>query len=346
MPHTAANASCDPHGIPAGKQLQLPSSLRPRLFVVVDTEEEFDWTAPFARCNTSVGAMKHVDRAQSIFDRFLIRPTYVIDYPVASQPEGYSFLQEIAADGRCDIGAHLHPWVNPPFTEPMTRRNSFTSNLGRELQRAKLKVLTEMITEHFGRRPRVFKAGRYGFDATTLAVLEELQFEVDASICPRMDFSSEEGPDFSDCDALPFWISDDVLEIPCTVDYTGWLGPLRQSAHRMASLSGLSRLKAVGVLAKSGMANKVMLSPEGNTYEEMRRLASALVGRGCRAMTLSFHSPSVAPGHTPYVRTTADLETFLGDLERFFEFFTSELDGIPASPLDFRASCIHGVFDR
>ena len=36
--------------------IDLPASEPPTLFVVVDTEEEFDWSAPFSRQNTSVTA--------------------------------------------------------------------------------------------------------------------------------------------------------------------------------------------------------------------------------------------------------------------------------------------------
>jgi hypothetical protein len=34
-----------------------PAATRPKLFVIVDTEEEFDWSAPFARENVSVTAI-------------------------------------------------------------------------------------------------------------------------------------------------------------------------------------------------------------------------------------------------------------------------------------------------
>ena len=49
--------------------------------VVVDTEEEFDWSAPFDRGSTSVTAMREVWRLQAVFDEFDIVPVYVIDYP-------------------------------------------------------------------------------------------------------------------------------------------------------------------------------------------------------------------------------------------------------------------------
>lgn len=87
--------------------------------------------------------------------------------------------------------------------------------------------------------------------------------------------------------------------------------------------------RAVGALARLGATNRIMLSPEGNSFEEMRALATALVSRGRRFLTMTMHSPSVVPGHTPYVRTQADLDRFLETTERFCEFFVGALGGRP-----------------
>jgi hypothetical protein len=304
--------------------------------VVVDTEEEFDWDAPYSRQNVAVTAMKHVHRGQHIFDRYGIKPTYVVDYPIASQPEGFAPLAEIAQDGHCTIGAHLHPWVNPPYTEEVTRRNSFTMNLPPELQRAKLSSLVSTIAQNFGVPAQVFKAGRYGLGPDTVDILEELQFIVDMSVCPRFDFSDEEGPDFADFDAAPFFLTPRLLEIPCTVDYTGWAGPMRPLLHRAGAGNLGTTLRALGVFSHLRVTNRIMLSPEGNTLSDMRALAQALVSRGCRTFTLSFHSPSLAAGHTSYVRTEGDVERFLATIDGFCDFFCSDLNGVPSTPLEFR----------
>jgi hypothetical protein len=316
--------------------VRFPPDESPRLTVVVDTEEEFDWTAPYSRSSTSVTAMRHIGRAQAIFDRFGLRPTYVVDYPVASQPGGYEPLREIFARGGCEVGAHLHPWVTPPHDEEVGTPNSFTANLPADLQRAKIDTLREAIVEHFGTPPRMFKAGRYGIGATTVGILESRGFDIDGSVCPRFDFSGEGGPSFRAFDASLFFCAPTILEIPCTVDYTGWSGGLRPVLHRLASANPWARLKAVGVLARLGAANQVMLSPEGNTCAEMCALARALVGRGQRVFTLSFHSPSADVGHTPYVRTERDLEAFLRTIDEFCEFFMGDLGGVPATTSEIR----------
>jgi hypothetical protein len=113
----------------------LPAESRPILTVVVDTEEEFDWSADFSRNNVAVGHLQQIERLQHVFDEFGIRPVYVVDYPVAAQDEGALPLRAIADSGRAEIGAHLHPWVTPPFEEAVNARNSYPGNLPRELEK-------------------------------------------------------------------------------------------------------------------------------------------------------------------------------------------------------------------
>ena len=49
------------------------------------------------------------------------------------------------------IGAHLHPWVNPPFVESVSNYNSYPGNLPGALERAKLHKLTSRIEQSFER---------------------------------------------------------------------------------------------------------------------------------------------------------------------------------------------------
>jgi hypothetical protein len=103
---------------------------RPRLFMVVDTEEEFDWSAPYSRESVDVTAIQETGRLQRVVAPYRLRPTYVVDYPVAATPASAQKLGEFAHAGACLIGAHLHPWVTPPFDEPLVPEMSFGCNLG------------------------------------------------------------------------------------------------------------------------------------------------------------------------------------------------------------------------
>lgn len=316
--------------------IQVAAQHKPQLIVVIDTEEEFDWNAPVDRKNTGVTAMDYIVRAQDIFDEYGIRPCYVVDYPVASKEEGYRALKKIHADGRCEIGAHLHPWVNPPFDETLCPSNTFPGNLPAELEREKLIALTDKITESFGQRPISYKAGRYGFGPNTQSLLQQLGYEVDLSFCPPVNYQPIHGPDYSQCHASPFWFSDDrqLLEIPVTGDFVGWAGPCKKPIYNIGQR--FKQFKLPGILARLGVVDRLMLSPEGFNSAEHIRLVNDLYRRGVRTFTWSFHSPTVVPGHTDYVQNEVQLRDFLDSFRTFFDYFFGTLDGEASSPVQLR----------
>jgi hypothetical protein len=322
-----------------------PRSAPLSLFVVVDTEEEFDWGQPFNRASTGVTAIRELERFQPLLDRFGIRPLYVIDYPVATKPESYPVLKSLVESGRCAIGAHLHPWMTPPFTEEVTRANSFACNLGAELEEAKMRNLVTAIEDNVGVRPRTYKAGRYGFGETTIGVLQRLNFAIDVSVNPLMNYSSEHGPNFEAFDARPFVFggAPKLLEVPCTCGFSGLLRSVGLGLHSLAETPAMRKLRAAGILNRTGMLNKIMLSPEMSTYDEMCALTEALAADGLRTFSMTFHSPSVQAGHTPYVRTAADLRAFLMRIEKFCEFFLGKLGGVAATLDEYHAATFQQV---
>jgi hypothetical protein len=321
-----------------GDYCRLAQSEQPRLVVVIDTEEEFDWSSSFSSKNTSVRAMRCIHRIQNMFEEFHITPVYVIDYPVASQSDGYLPLREIHDDKRCLIGAHLHPWVNPPFDEVVTRHNSYPGNLSRTLEAKKLRILGDEIEKQFGARPVIYKAGRYGIGPATADILEEQGYEVDLSVCPRMDYSFDGGPNFLENSAQPYWFGNrrKLLELPLTVGFAGRLRRWGAGLHGLASRPSLARLHPVGLLARLNLVDKIWLSPEGYRSSEHIKLTRDFYADGLRVFSFAFHSPSVEPGHTPYVRSQNDLSSFLDRCRRFFDFFLGELGGCPSTPLELR----------
>jgi hypothetical protein len=313
-----------------------PAAMPPRLFMIVDTEEEFDWSAPFARENVSVTAIQEVGRLQHVVEPYQLKPTYVCDYPVAATPASSAKLGEIASRGGCRIGAHLHPWVTPPFDEVLEPAMSFGCNLGPSIEGAKIAHLQQAIVRNMGVQPRVYKAGRYGFGETTAAILESGGFTVDTSVIPHMDFTDERGPSFAGFTPRPakFGNARPLLELPCTTGFIGTARAMGEPVHRAASAAWLRPTRAVGILARTGVLNRVMLSPEGNTLQEMRALTQALHGDGLRTFAITFHSPSLKPGCTRYVTSARERDHFLSTIDRYCDFFFSELGGTPTTAED------------
>lgn len=305
----------------------LPEDAPPILCTVISTEEEFDWSVAFDPGATDVGAAKHIGRAQEMFDGCGVRPVYVVDYPIAASPNAYPYFREILESGRCEIGAHLHPWVTPPVDEQIGLHNSFPGNLPRELESRKLTSLFDTIERNLGRRPTSYQAGRYGFGERTAELLREGGIEVDFSASAAFDFSFEGGPDFSQLTSESVWGGPDgrLLCVPVSGAFLGKLGRLSPGAHRVST--ALSWAKVPGVLSRLGLLDRLRLSPEGYTLEDLRRLTHHLYAQGVRVFVFSFHSPSVQPGCTPYVSDQRELGTFLDKCRAYYSFFFEELGG-------------------
>ena len=307
--------------------------------VVVDTEAEFDWARQRPRRAMGVTSVKSQINMQRIFERYQVRPTYVLDYPVSSTPEAYEIIREFHHSGTCEIGAHLQPWDNPPFLERKTDENSYPGNLPFELEREKLLRLSQIIEENVGVRPRIYKAGRYGVGRATAQILAELGYQIDLSVVPGTDLTRQFGPDFSHCGARPYWFGQApaLLEIPLSIGYTGLLARTRSLAYVLTMNERLKALHVPGVLARLRLVERITLTPEGVSFDEQRRLTRALLHEGQRVFTLSYHSPSLAPGNTPYVQNDADLRSFLQRIEQYLEFFASEVGGHAATPFEVKA---------
>lgn len=310
---------------------RLAAGRAPVLIVIVDTEEEFAWDQPFDRANigtTSVAAQ--IVMHDRVFDRLGIVPAYMVDWPVATAPAASATLRRLMEEGRCDIGTQLHPWVSPPFDEQVTRFNSYAGNLPRELELAKLRMLTDAIGDAFGRRPTAFKSGRYGLGPHSAEAVASLGYEIDASVVPYTRFIDDGAPDFRAFDEHPYWFTAGgrrLLELPVTTGYAGWASSMGPRLFDLAEQPLARALHMGGVLARTGALERIRLSPEVASGAEMRRLTRSLRARGCDVFSLTYHSPSLVPGHTPYVRDAAERERLIATIGDYCAWFRDEIGG-------------------
>ena len=277
-----------------------------RFILTVDTEEEFDWTAPIARDTHSVDTIPNLRKFQQFCEGMGVAPIYLIDYPIAASPVAAEVLGDAVRAGRCEIGLQLHPWVNPPHLEEVSQANSFAGNLPRDLERAKLMELRDLVERNFGIAPMIYRAGRYGAGANTAELLREAGIAIDTSVRSLFDYSSSGGPNYREHPLHPYWVDRPagLMELPLTTVY--W-GPLRRIAPWLyPRLWREPRLR--GLLSLAGLLERIPLTPEGVTSDEALRGVDAAIEQGLPLLVLSFHSPSLAPGHTPYVRNMNDVD--------------------------------------
>jgi len=298
-----------------GSMLDLPSAdstavfapgFGQRVLLTVDTEEEFDWNAPFQRDGYGLSHVAAIPRFQSFCEMIGARPVYLVDWPIANDPQAVEIIGDAVRRGAAEIGVQLHPWVNPPFDEAVGTRNSFAGNLAPALEAAKFTLLRDRIETAFGTAPLIYRAGRYGLGPHTAGLLRDAGIRIDTSVRSLFDYSVGGGPDYSHHPLAPYWVDRDhqLLELPVTTTYSGALrriGPLlhRVQRHVPTMFSGFSRF---------GLLERIALTPEGVTVAEAIRGIDIAVDSGLPMLVLSFHSPTLAPGHTPYAKDEAAVD--------------------------------------
>jgi hypothetical protein len=310
----------------AGDLVAWPDSFGARFVVFVDTEEEFDWSKPLARENRSVSAVSALPAAQAKFAASGVPLALMVDHPIATDPRAVDLIGPLLTGGTA-VGTQLHPWVNPPFDEALTPANSFAGNLPRALEATKLTALTEAITNAFGTRPTAYRAGRYGLGPASFDLLAAHGYRLDSSMRPGFDYAAEGGPDFSALDNHAFRMGG-IVELPLTTVFTG---VARSGGMKLYQAAG-SIPKGRAVLARSGLLQRIPLTPEGIPVREALEAIRVALGEGVRVLSFAFHSPSLEPGHTPYVRDEADLRAFW----QWWDKVLAELDrlGAKAAGLD------------
>ncbi|WAT18707.1 polysaccharide deacetylase family protein [Aurantiacibacter sp. MUD11] len=312
---------------PAAGAMASFADATPRFLLTIDTEEDFDWEQPLSRDSHGTQHVPRLQKFQEFCENEGVVPVYLVDWPIATSRRAAEILKEPLAGGHAEIGVQLHPWVNPPFNEEVTQANSFAGNLPPDLEEAKLAALRDAIETNFGVAPLIYRAGRYGVGANTAGILQRHGIAVDTSVRPLFDYSSAGGPDFRQHPLAPYWVNAEktLLELPLTSTFWGMLR--RQGNFIYPRMWRMPQMR--GILAKLGLLERVPLTPEGVSVEEAIRGIDMALDDGLPMLVLSFHSPSLRPGSTPYVRDEDDLDELYDWWRRIFAYLHQR--GVKAS---------------
>lgn len=303
-----------------------------KLIITIDTEED-SWDG-YSTTGDTLRNIERVPALQEMFDRFGVRPTYLVTYPVATDSKAVSILKAVMDRGACEIGSHCHTWNTPPFDEEPNKKNTMLCNLPKGLQFKKLRVLDEAIKRSFGIKPTSFRCGRWGYNRDVAENLQRLGYKVDTSIAAYMDWSAYDGPDFSTIPPGAFkFTTDDICgesrdgamaEVPATVGFLQRRYALSNRILRAVSRRPFNRLRLTGILYRLNIVNKVWLSPEFSDAATMIRLAGTMKKNNYAFINMSFHSPNLIAGLTPFVRTKEAEKDFLDRTSEFLKFARAE----------------------
>jgi hypothetical protein len=278
--------------------------------ITIDTEPDCDtrWkrSDPLSFESVLFGIGKIL---RPIWNRYDIKPAYFVS-PEVVQNDGCCKVLKKELEFGAEIGTHLHS----EYIEPEKKYETFAGTPSKEhpcyaysteVELAKIENLTNLITERLGVRPVSYRAARYGADLDTIKSLERLDYKVDSSVTPEINWSYQGGPDHSAAPKQPYFISGNnyyvageskILEVPISISrkrvfflpdrwlFFRWLRPTHMSVTEM----------------------KILVN-------EFIRCYNAPV------LNMMFHSMEVIPKKTPFVRTRLGQKMYLSRLEKIIK---------------------------
>jgi hypothetical protein len=294
--------------------------------VTIDTEEEREWGSDYKdHTHYTVENIKWLDPLQAVFDKHGVKATYLIDYPVAIDKDAVKILKSYKDGHDAEIGTHLHPWVNPPYEEKPCVENSLTHNLPVELQFKKMELLTNTIADAIKEKPCTYRAGRYGFDASTIKVLEDLDYTVDTSVVPFREAKQSYEASFGYRESIEPYQLDYVdimkagqaklLEVPLTVGFNRNIPKLLESNYNDLPNIGIRR-----ILSKVFDIDMFWLRPSYANLKQMKQLSDAFIKKGVSFLNMMFHSNELMPNGSKYCKTEEDVNRYLKQLDDYFEW--------------------------
>ena len=166
------------------------------LLVTIDTECDHDphWvrSKPLRFESINIGLPQ---RLQPVFQSTGAIPTYLLTVEVMEDPSCVQTLRSLG--GAHEFGTHLHS----AFIEPEKKyldyagvdSPDFQCHCRPEIEFRKLENLTNLFVACFGRRPKSFRAGRYGAGANTIDALSQLGYALDTSVTPYIRWEHADG---------------------------------------------------------------------------------------------------------------------------------------------------------
>ncbi len=316
---------------------QCCSAGRPIPYVItVDTEEEWDWTAPWpVHDGYTVTNAQSLPRFQALCERYGAKVTYFVNHAVLADRRAREVILDLAGNPNVEIGMHIHPWNTPPLSdEPVTTYSTFLHNLPEELARSKLEN-TYLQFREAGLVATSFRGGRYSCGDVGQRFLAERRFVVDASVCPFSTWPDEGAPDYRRRDLQPRRVfcanvpSYPLWEIPLTLAFTRRPWQFWRWWYHLVERSLLRYFRIIGFFERVGVVRRVWLNFECESYANMLLLLKRLARWGVSHVCFTVHSSSLAVGPNPYARTQESVERIYRTVEAVLQYLSHSCDFTP-----------------
>lgn len=281
-----------------------------KLYVTIDTEMDADvqWRKNLPPEFTSIYyGIPHLLRP--LWDRYNVHPVYFLSPEILNDDKCCEIFRCEIQKGAI-IGAHLHPEFIEPEMIVKYGGKTITSQFpcfdcSYEVEKEKIKNLTDVIEKKLGVRPLWYRAARFGADDDTYKILDELGYEYESSVTPGIDWSDSGGVNYKNYPNQKYNIKGlGLTELPVTIAGKRW--------------------RPFGRLLPDRWLFYRWMRPSHMTFFEMKRLIIEQEKKGNTDLVMMFHSMEVMINKTPYVRFKWMQKYYLWRLKKVLEFASVE----------------------
>lgn len=306
-----------------------------KLIITVDTEADSQHKR---ETDINLENIKYLPRFQSLCEKYGYKPTYLVTYEVADDMNAVKLLKSWQDADKAEIGAHLHPWTNPPFIKDReweAKAHRYPHELDDKELKDKLTSLTAVIEGNFGKRPTSFRAGRWGSDGRVIKALGELGYIADCSVTPKVswqkvkgDPSKSGGPDYRLAPVKPYeastkniWEpgSSGILEVPMTIVFTGILKKENTLiSQKFLSISDGITKKAVNRIF---FRQKWLRIFANSNLKHFKGIYNSAIRNRLPVIEFMIHSNELKSGGSVYSKTETSVEIIYQRLDEMLKYF-------------------------
>lgn len=314
--------------------------MRPAFLVTIDAEGDNIWSNPR---EVTTENSRHIPRFQALCEKYGFKPTYLTNHEMATCDHFVGFAKEAIGRSAAEVGLHIHAWNSPPVSGGPSRRGMpYLIEFADEVIAEKVRFMTGLLEERFGKRIVSHRAGRWAMNEVYANSILENGYLVDCSVTPFVSWrrvkgfeDGSGGSDYRHFPREPYFIdpadisrpgTSPLLEIPMTIaadeSLAGrWVRSFGETMPRPIA-------KAAGWLFPTRW-----FRPTGRNLGSMRRLLAER--RDSAYIQFMLHSSELMAGGSPTFPNQQSIERLYEHLDRIFEEAAGHYRGATLS--EFRA---------
>lgn len=279
--------------------------------LALDVEEEGLFCGAYAQKNISSSNLACLDRLKPFLEKN-IHITLFCSSSILKNPEARKIFENLKKDSQIEIGAHLHHWNTPPFSNPESLpvlKKVPSREVPPALMKKKLDHLLDELENFFGKRPTSFRMGRWDLHEVHWPMLFNAGILCDASVRPmHAKTDNGTGPDHYEALTDPYIVKSgkkEIFEVPLTV--TPLISGLPSKAPQFLR-PGLRQWGAVTFLS---VQHPLWL---------LKLITKTHVKRGGSTLSLTWHSSEMMPGGAPHMPDIKTVDKFLLKMTHYFDW--------------------------